>query len=207
MTSPLPSYLVNEDLDPWRVFVEQIERVKPHLGSLDRWVESLLQPKRILIVDVPVRMDDGSFAHFEGYRVHHSLARGPGKGGIRYHPRVSLPEVMALAGWMSVKNAAVNLPYGGAKGGVRVDPKRLSVGELERMTRRYASELNLLIGPDKDIPAPDVNTDEQIMAWFMDTYSMNQGRTATGIVTGKPLSIGGSFGRRDATGRGVSLLA
>ena len=207
MTSPLPSYLVNEDLDPWRVFVEQIERVKPHLGSLDRWVESLLQPKRILIVDVPVRMDDGSFAHFEGYRVHHSLARGPGKGGIRYHPRVSLPEVMALAGWMSVKNAAVNLPYGGAKGGVRVDPKRLSVGELERMTRRYASELNLLIGPDKDIPAPDVNTDEQIMAWFMDTYSMNQGRTATGIVTGKPLSIGGSFGRRDATGRGVFVVA
>lgn len=207
MTSPLPSYLVNEDLDPWRVFVEQIERVKPHLGSLDRWVESLMQPKRILIVDVPVRMDDGSFAHFEGYRVHHSLARGPGKGGIRYHPRVSLAEVMALAGWMSVKNAAVNLPYGGAKGGVRVDPKRLSVGELERMTRRYASELNLLIGPDKDIPAPDVNTDEQIMAWFMDTYSMNQGRTVTGIVTGKPLSIGGSFGRRDATGRGVFVVA
>ncbi len=207
MGSSLPSYLLNEDLDPWRVFVEQIERVRPHLGSLERWVESLKQPKRILIVDVPIRMDDGSFAHFEGYRIHHSLARGPGKGGIRYHPRVSLAEVMALAGWMSVKNAAVNLPYGGAKGGVRVDPKSLSVGELERLTRRYASELNLLIGPDKDIPAPDVNTDEQIMAWFMDTYSMNQGRTATGIVTGKPLAIGGSFGRRDATGRGVYVVA
>ena len=207
MTSALPSYLVNGDLDPWRVFLEQIERVRPHLGALERWVESLQQPKRILIVDVPVRMDDGSFAHFEGYRVHHSLARGPGKGGIRYHAQVSLAEVMALAAWMSVKNAAVNLPYGGAKGGVRVDPKTLSRGELERMTRRYASELNLLIGPDKDIPAPDVNTDEQIMAWFMDTYSMNQGRTATGIVTGKPLSIGGSFGRRDATGRGVFVVA
>ena len=148
-------------------------------------------------------MDDGSFAHFEGYRIHHSLARGPGKGSIRYHPRVSLPEVMALAGWMSVKNAVVNLP----KGGVRVDPKTLSVGELERLTRRYASELNLLIGPDQDIPAPDVNTDVQIMAWFMDTYSMHQGRTATGIVTGKPLAIGGSFGRRDATGCGVFVVA
>jgi glutamate dehydrogenase (NAD(P)+) len=207
MTASLPSYLGPADLDPWRVFLEQIERVTPHLGTLARWVESLKQPKRILIVDVPVRMDDGSFAHFEGYRIHHSLARGPGKGGIRYHPKVSLPEVMALAGWMSVKNAAVNLPYGGAKGGVRVEPGSLSVAELERMTRRYASELNLIVGPDKDIPAPDVNTNEQIMAWFMDTYSMNQGRTATGIVTGKPLAIGGSFGRRDATGRGVFVVA
>ncbi len=207
MNASLPTYLVNEHLDPWRVFLEQVERVTPHLGALERWVESLKQPKRILIVDVPVRMDDGSFAHFEGYRIHHSLARGPGKGGIRYHPQVSLPEVMALAAWMSVKNAAVNLPYGGAKGGIRVDPKALSMAELERMTRRYASELNLVIGPDKDIPAPDVNTNEQVMAWFMDTYSMNQGRTATGIVTGKPLAIGGSFGRRDATGRGVFVVA
>jgi len=207
MNSSLPSYLAATDLDPWRMFLEQVDRVTPHLGTLERWVESLKQPKRILIVDVPVRMDDGRFGHFEGYRIHHSLARGPGKGGIRYHPQVSLPEVMALAAWMSVKNAAVNLPYGGAKGGVRVDPKALSVGELERMTRRYASELNLIIGPDKDIPAPDVNTNEQVMAWFMDTYSMNQGRTATGIVTGKPLAIGGSFGRRDATGRGVFVVA
>ncbi|MBK6660206.1 MAG: Glu/Leu/Phe/Val dehydrogenase [Proteobacteria bacterium] len=207
MTMSLPSYLGAGDLAPWRTFVEQLDRATPHLGTLARWVESLKQPKRILIVDVPVRMDDGSFAHFEGYRVQHSLARGPGKGGIRYHPQVSLPEVMALAGWMSVKNAAVNLPYGGAKGGVRVDPRVLSASELERLTRRYASELNLIIGPDKDIPAPDVNTNEQIMAWFMDTYSMNQGRTTTGIVTGKPLAIGGSFGRRDATGRGVFVVA
>ncbi|MGE3849940.1 MAG: Glu/Leu/Phe/Val dehydrogenase [Gammaproteobacteria bacterium] len=207
MTSALPSYLDNDNLDPWRVFLEQIERVTPHLGELARWVESLRQPKRILVVDVPVRMDDGSIGHFEGYRVQHSLARGPGKGGIRYHPRVSLAEVMALAGWMTVKNAAINVPYGGAKGGVRVDPRALSTAELERLTRRYASELNLLIGPDRDIPAPDVNTDERVMAWFMDTYSMNQGRTITGIVTGKPLAIGGSHGRRSATGRGVFVVA
>ena len=207
MTSALPSYLCNDNLDPWRVFLEQIERVTPHLGELARWAESLRQPKRILVVDVPVRMDDGSFGHFEGYRVQHSLARGPGKGGIRYHPRVSLAEVMALAGWMTVKNAAINVPNGGAKGGVRVDPRALSSAELERLTRRYASELNLLIGPDRDIPAPDVNTDERVMAWFMDTYSMNQGRTITGIVTGKPLAIGGSHGRRSATGRGVFVVA
>ncbi|MGE0861855.1 MAG: Glu/Leu/Phe/Val dehydrogenase [Gammaproteobacteria bacterium] len=207
MTSALPSYLDNDNLDPWRVFLEQVERVTPHLGELARWVESLRQPKRILVVDVPVRMDDGSIGHFEGYRVQHSLARGPGKGGIRYHPRVSLAEVMALAGWMTVKNAAINVPYGGAKGGVRVDPRALSTAELERLTRRYASELNLLIGPDRDIPAPDVNTDERVMAWFMDTYSMNQGRTITGIVTGKPLAIGGSHGRRSATGRGVFVVA
>ena len=205
--SNYPSYLVNDDLSPWQVFIEQIDRVRPYLGKLERWVESLKQPKRILIVDVPVRMDDGSFAHFEGYRIHHNLARGPGKGGIRYHPQVSLPEVMALAGWMTIKNAAANVPYGGAKGGIRVDPARLSAGELERMTRRYASELYLLIGPDKDIPAPDVNTNEQIMAWMMDTYSMNEGRTATGVVTGKPLPIGGSLGRLEATGRGVVVAA
>jgi glutamate dehydrogenase (NAD(P)+) len=206
-TKNLPSYLINDDLSSWEVFLEQIERVTPYLGSLARWIDFLKRPKRILVVDVPVRMDDGSFAHFEGYRIQHSLVRGPGKGGLRYHPNVSLPEVMALAGWMTIKNAAVNVPFGGAKGGIRVDPNRLSRAELERMTRRYASELNILIGPDKDIPAPDVNTNDQIMAWIMDTYSMNEGRTATGVVTGKPLLLGGSLGRREATGRGVFVVA
>lgn len=207
MKPNLPSYLLNDDLSPWEIFLEQIDRVTPYLGALARWVDFLKRPKRILVVDVPVRMDDGSFAHFEGYRIHHSLVRGPGKGGIRYHAKVSLPEVMALAGWMTIKNAAVNVPYGGAKGGIRVDPAQLSGAELERMTRRYASELNILLGPDKDIPAPDMNTNDQIMAWIMDTYSMNEGRTATGVVTGKPLLLGGSLGRREATGRGVFVVA
>ena len=206
MTTNLPSYLLNDDLSSWEIFLEQVDRVTPYLGSLARWVDFLKRPKRILVVDVPVRMDDGSFAHFEGYRIQHSLVRGPGKGGIRYHPNVSLPEVMALAGWMTIKNAAVNVPFGGAKGGIRVDPSQLSRAELERMTRRYASELNILLGPDKDIPAPDVNTNDQIMAWIMDTYSMNEGRTATGVVTGKPLPLGGSLGRREATGRGVFVV-
>jgi glutamate dehydrogenase (NAD(P)+) len=142
-------------------------------------------------------------AHFEGYRVQHNMSRGPGKGGVRYHPDVTLEEVMALSAWMSIKNAAVNLPYGGAKGGIRVDPKLLSVKELERMTRRYTSEIGIIIGPQQDIPAPDVNTNPQIMAWMMDTYSMNVGATATGVVTGKPIHLGGSLGRVKATGRGV----
>jgi glutamate dehydrogenase (NAD(P)+) len=181
----------------------QIERVAPYLGSLARWVETLRRPKRVLIVDVPIELDDGSVAHFEGYRVQHNLSRGPGKGGVRFHPEVTLEEVMALAAWMSIKNAAVNLPFGGAKGGVRVDPKRLSRKELERMTRRYTSEIGIIIGPHQDIPAPDVNTNPQIMAWMMDTYSMNTGTAATGVVTGKPIHLGGSLGRVKATGRGV----
>ena len=199
----LPSYVVPAAIGPWGVFLQQIERVAPYLGELAYWLETLKRPKRILIVDVPIHLDDGGVAHFEGYRVHHNLSRGPGKGGVRFHQDVTLSEVMALAGWMTIKNAAIGVPFGGAKGGVRVDPRRLSRGELERVTRRYASEINMFIGPDKDIPAPDVNTNEQIMAWMMDTYSINQGRTATGVVTGKPLSLGGSLGRRDATGRGV----
>jgi glutamate dehydrogenase (NAD(P)+) len=157
----------------------------------------------VLIVDVPIHMDDGTVAHFEGYRVQHNVSRGPGKGGVRFHQDVTLSEVMALSAWMSVKNAAVNVPYGGAKGGIRVDPKKLSRGELERMTRRYTSEIGIIIGPNKDIPAPDVNTNDQIMAWMMDTYSMNTGSTSTGVVTGKPVDLGGSLGRREATGRGV----
>ena len=199
----LPSYLAKDDLGPWEIYLEQIDRVTPYLGKLAFWAETLKRPKRILIVDCPILLDDGSVAHFEGYRVQHNTSRGPGKGGIRYHQDVNLSEVMALSAWMTIKNAAVGVPYGGAKGGIRVDPRRLSRDELERLTRRFTSEIGILIGPDKDIPAPDVNTNEQTMAWMMDTYSMNMGRTATGVVTGKPIALGGSLGRRDATGRGV----
>ena len=204
---PPPSYLSADRPGAWALYFEQIKRVQPYLGKLGALAETLVRPKRILIVDVPIRMDDGSMAHFEGYRVQHNIARGPGKGGVRFHPDVTLPEVMALAAWMSIKTAAVNLPFGGAKGGVRVNPRDLSLAELERLTRRYTSEIAFMIGPDKDIPAPDVNTNEQVMAWMMDTWSMSTGHTATGVVTGKPLAIGGSLGRRDATGRGVFIVA
>lgn len=204
---PLPSYLNPDDLGPWGDYLEQVERVTPYLGSLSKWVETLKRPKRTLIVDVPVELDDGSMAHFEGYRVQHSMARGPGKGGVRYHQDVTLSEVMALSAWMSVKTAAVNVPFGGAKGGIRLDPRQYSVREIERITRRYISEIGLIIGPQDDIPAPDVNTNAQTMAWMMDTYSMNVGVTSPGVVTGKPISIGGSLGRVQATGRGVFVVA
>ena len=204
-TSPhaLPSYLNAEHLGPWGIYLQQVDRVTPYLGSLSRWVETLKRPKRALIVDVPIELDNGTMAHFEGYRVQHNMSRGPGKGGVRFHQDVTLSEVMALSAWMSVKNAAVNLPFGGAKGGIRVDPKTLSRGELERLTRRYTSEIGIIIGPSKDIPAPDVNTNAQIMAWMMDTYAMNEGTNALGVVTGKPLALGGSLGRQEGTGRGV----
>ncbi|MGE0805826.1 MAG: Glu/Leu/Phe/Val dehydrogenase [Burkholderiaceae bacterium] len=192
---------------PWDTYLAQVDQVTPYLGPLARWVETLRRPKRALIVDIPILLDDGRVAHFEGYRVQHNLSRGPGKGGVRFHPAVTLEEVMALAAWMTVKNAAVNLPYGGAKGGVRVDPSTLSQQELERLTRRYTSEIGLIIGPDRDIPAPDVNTNAQVMAWMMDTYSANVGATVTGVVTGKPVPLGGSLGRVRATGRGVFLVA
>ena len=188
---------------PWGTYLQQVDRVVPYLGDLAKWSETLKRPKRALIVDVPIEMDDGTIAHFEGYRVQHNMSRGPGKGGVRFHPDVTLEEVMALSAWMTVKTAAVNLPYGGAKGGIRVDPKKLSLKELEKVTRRYTSEIGIIIGPHTDIPAPDVNTNGQIMAWMMDTYSMNVGGTATGVVTGKPLHLGGSLGRVKATGRGV----
>ena len=187
----------------WATYLSQVDRVVPYLGRLARWADTLKRPKRVLIVDVPIELDNGTVAHFEGYRVQHNLSRGPGKGGVRYHPDVTLQEVMALSAWMSIKNAAVNLPYGGAKGGIRVNPKALSHKELEKLTRRYTSEIGLIIGPQQDIPAPDVNTNAQIMAWMMDTYSMNVGATATGVVTGKPIHLGGSLGRVKATGRGV----
>ncbi len=202
----VPSYLNADNLGPWGIYLQQVDRVTPYLGSLARWVETLKRPKRALVVDVPIEMDDGTIAHFEGYRVQHNTSRGPGKGGVRFHQDVTLSEVMALSAWMSVKNAAVNVPYGGAKGGIRVDPRKLSRAELERVTRRYTSEINIIIGPNKDIPAPDVNTNEQVMAWMMDTYSMNEGSTSTGVVTGKPISLGGSLGRREATGRGVFVV-
>ncbi|AXG98846.1 Glu/Leu/Phe/Val dehydrogenase [Deinococcus wulumuqiensis] len=199
----IPSYLDPNNIGPYEIYLEQVDRVTPYLGKLAYWVETLKRPKRILVVDVPVHLDDGTVAHFEGYRVQHNTSRGPAKGGVRYHQDVTLSEVMALSAWMTIKNAAVNLPYGGGKGGIRLDPRKYSQGELERVTRRYTTEIGLIIGPEKDIPAPDVNTGPQTMAWMMDTYSMNVGRTATGVVTGKPVSLGGSLGRADATGRGV----
>ena len=202
-THPLPSYLDPQHLGPWGIYLTQVDRVTPYLGPLSKWVETLKRPKRALVVDVPIELDNGSIAHFEGYRVQHNTSRGPGKGGVRYHQDVTLSEVMALSAWMSIKNAAVGVPYGGAKGGIRVDPRKLSEGELQRLTRRYTSEIGIIIGPTKDIPAPDVNTNEKVMAWMMDTYSTNLGETATGVVTGKPISLGGSLGRREATGRGV----
>ncbi len=201
------SYLNPHAPEPWASFIEQIERVRPYLGELERWIETLKHPKRTLIVDVPIVRDDGTVVHFEGYRVQHNVSRGPGKGGIRFHPDVTLNEVMALAGWMTVKNAAVGLPFGGAKGGIRLDPRQVSKGELQRITRRFTSEIGIIIGPDRDIPAPDVGTNAMTMAVMMDTYSMNRGGTATGVVTGKPIALGGSLGRQEATGRGVYIAA
>ena len=203
LSSTPVSYVQPSHDGPWQTYLAQVDRVLPYLGHLARWGETLRRPKRALIVDVPIEMDDGRVEHFEGFRVQHNLSRGPGKGGVRFHPQVTLDEVMALAAWMTVKNAAVGLPFGGAKGGVRVEPSAMSRKELERLTRRYTSEIGIIIGPQQDIPAPDVNTNPQIMAWMMDTYSMNIGGTATGVVTGKPVQLGGSLGRVKATGRGV----
>jgi len=172
--------------------------------SLDNDVREMIKyPERILTVTVPVRMDNGHIHRFEGYRVQHSMVRGPAKGGIRYHPQVTLDEVKALATWMTWKCAVVNIPFGGGKGGITCDPKHMSQGELERMTRRYTSAILPLIGPERDIPAPDVYTNSQTMAWIMDTYSMTKGYPIPGVVTGKPISLGGSLGRNEATGRGV----
>ncbi|MBI2081037.1 MAG: Glu/Leu/Phe/Val dehydrogenase [candidate division NC10 bacterium] len=187
--------------------VVQLDQVAAHL-KLDEGVHKRLRrAQRALIVSVPTRMDDGRVEVFEGYRVQHDNSFGPTKGGIRYHPNVNLDEVTALAMLMSWKCALMGLPYGGAKGGVRCNPPAMSQGELERMTRRYTSEIVLLIGPDLDIPAPDVYTNEQTMAWMMDTYSMQRGITVPGVVTGKPVLLGGSLGRREATGRGVAFVA
>ncbi|MFC5087638.1 Glu/Leu/Phe/Val family dehydrogenase [Microvirga arabica] len=189
------------------MFLEQVTRVEPHLGPLARWAETLRRPRRILTVDVPIHMDNGQIMHFEGFRVHHNTSRGPAKGGIRFHPEATMAEVMALSAWMTIKTALVNVPFGGGKGAVRVDPSQLSMSELERLTRRYTAEISLILGPDRDIPAPDVNTNPQIMAWIMDTYSMTVGSLTTGVVTGKPVNLGGSLGRADATGQGVFIVA
>jgi glutamate dehydrogenase (NAD(P)+) len=187
----------------FRLAVAQFDQAAEAMDLDPNLRERLKLPQRSLIVSIPVRMDDGRVEVFTGYRVQHDSSRGPSKGGIRYHLDVNLGEVAALAMWMTWKCALADLPYGGAKGGVAVDPKQLSRAELQRLTRRYASEIFPLIGPDQDVPAPDVGTDAQVMAWIMDTYSQQVGYSVPGVVTGKPLSIGGSLGREEATGRGV----
>jgi glutamate dehydrogenase (NAD(P)+) len=203
LTATMP---LEEELNPWLAQEARFDFAARKL-NLDEGIWKVLrQPERELIVHFPVGMDDGRIEVFTGYRVQHSISRGPCKGGIRYAPDVSLDEVRALASWMTWKCAVVNIPFGGAKGGVICNPHKMSRGELERMTRRYTAELIEFIGPEKDVPAPDVGTDEQTMAWIMDTYSMHSRQTVTSVVTGKPISIGGSRGRREATGRGVSVV-
>ncbi|HEX6736920.1 MAG TPA: Glu/Leu/Phe/Val dehydrogenase [Vicinamibacteria bacterium] len=197
--------MAQESLNLYEISQRQFDIAAEKLGIEDGMREVLRTPKRQLLVSVPTLMDDGSLKVFPGYRVQHNLARGPAKGGIRYHPKVTLDEVKALASWMTWKCATVNIPYGGAKGGVTCDPKRMSRGELERMTRRYASEISIIIGPDRDIPAPDVYTDAQTMAWIMDTYSMTMGHSSLSVVTGKPIPLGGSLGRHEATARGAQF--
>ncbi len=194
--------VLQEELNPFEIAKQQFNRAADYL-ELDQSMRRVLEtPKRQLIVSIPVKMDGGDVQVFEGYRVQHNIARGPAKGGIRYHPNVTLDEVKALASWMTWKCATVGIPYGGGKGGVICDTKRMSKNELERLTRRYAFEIAPIIGPDRDIPAPDVYTDEQTMAWIMDTISMVRGHTELGVVTGKPISLGGSLGRSEATARG-----
>jgi glutamate dehydrogenase (NAD(P)+) len=190
-------------INPWQVAQQQFDLAAERL-NLDPGLRRVLrEPRRELTVHFPVKMDDGSVQVYTGYRVQHNLGRGPAKGGIRYHQDVSLDEVKALAMWMTWKCAVVGIPYGGGKGGVIVDPKKLSQKELESLSRRFFTEIEVLVGPEKDIPAPDVNTNAQVMAWFMDTYSMHVGHTVPGVVTGKPISLGGSEGRNEATARGT----
>jgi glutamate dehydrogenase/leucine dehydrogenase len=187
----------------YELALENFDTAADALGLDNDTREMIKYPERVLTVTVPVRMDDGHIHRFEGYRVQHSMVRGPAKGGIRFHPQVTLDEVKALATWMTWKCAVVNIPFGGGKGGITCDPKHMSQGELQRMTRRYTSAILPLIGPEQDIPAPDVYTNSQTMAWIMDTYSMTKGYPIPGVVTGKPISLGGSLGRNEATGRGV----
>jgi len=197
---------LEQESNPWEAQAARFDLAATKL-NLDEGIRKVLSyPNRELILHIPVAMDNGKLEVFTGYRVQHSIARGPAKGGIRYSPDVSLDEVRALASWMTWKCAVVNIPFGGAKGGIICDPHKMSQGELERMTRRYTAELVEFIGPEKDVPAPDVNTNEQTMAWIMDTYSMHMRQTVTAVVTGKPINIGGSRGRREATGRGIMLV-
>jgi len=191
-----------EELNPFEIAKQQFDRAADLLELDESTRQVLKNAKRQLIVSIPVKMDGGDVKVFEGYRVQHNIARGPAKGGIRFHPRVTLDEVKALASWMTWKCATVGIPYGGGKGGVICDPKSMSMNELERLTRRYAFEIAPIIGPDRDIPAPDVYTDDQTMAWIMDTISMIRGHTELGVVTGKPVALGGSQGRAEATARG-----
>ncbi len=196
---------LEKESNPWESQAARFDLAARKL-NLDEGLWKILRyPTRELIVHIPVAMDNGTLEVFTGYRVQHSIARGPSKGGVRYSPDLTLDEVRALASWMTWKCAVVNIPFGGAKGGVVCDPHKLSMGELERITRRYTAELMEFIGPEKDVPAPDVNTNEQIMAWMMDTYSMHMRQTVTAVVTGKPLNMGGSRGRREATGRGLMV--
>jgi len=197
---------LEQEINPWEAQSARFKLAAQKL-NLDEGLWKVLQyPNRELIVHIPVSMDNGKLEVFTGFRVQHSIARGPAKGGIRYSPDVTLDEVRALASWMTWKCAVVNIPFGGAKGGVICDPHKMSMGELERMTRRYTAELIEFIGPEKDVPAPDINTNEQVMAWMMDTYSMHMRQTVTAVVTGKPINIGGSRGRREATGRGIMIV-
>jgi glutamate dehydrogenase (NAD(P)+) len=197
---------LEQEINPWEAQAARFDFAARKLNLDEGLWRVLRYPSREIIVHFPVGMDDGRIEMFTGYRVLHSQARGPGKGGIRYAPDVTLDEVRALASWMTWKCAVVNIPFGGAKGGVICDPKKMSQGELERMTRRYTAEIIEFLGPEKDVPAPDVNTNEQTMAWIMDTYSMHMRQTVTAVVTGKPLNIGGSRGRKEATGRGIALV-
>ncbi len=197
---------LEQESNPWEQQAARFNLAAEKLKLDEGLWRVLRQPNREIIVHIPVNMDNGQLEVFTGYRVQHSIARGPAKGGVRYSPDVTLDEVRALASWMTWKCAVVNIPFGGAKGGIICDPKNMSRGELERMTRRYTSELIEFIGPEKDVPAPDVNTNEQTMAWMMDTYSMHMRQTVTAVVTGKPLNMGGSRGRREATGRGVMII-
>jgi glutamate dehydrogenase (NAD(P)+) len=202
----MESVSLEQEINPWEAQEARFNLAARKLNLEEGLWKMLRTPSREVIVHFPVAMDNGKIEMFTGFRVQHSIARGPCKGGIRYSPVVTLDEVRALASWMTWKCAVVNIPFGGAKGGVICDPKKMSQGELERMTRRYTSEIIDFIGPEKDVPAPDMNTNEQTMAWIMDTYSMHMGRTVTSVVTGKPLNIGGSRGRIEATGRGVRTV-
>src|SRR5437763_377833 len=197
---------LEQENNPWEAQAARFDFAARKLNLDEGLMKVLRYPNREIILHIPVAMDDGSIEVFTGFRVQHSIARGPAKGGIRYSPDVTLDEVRALASWMTWKCAVVNIPFGGAKGGVICDPHKMSMGELERMTRRYTAELVEFIGPEKDVPAPDVNTNEQTMAWIMDIYSMHMRQTVTAVVTGKPINIGGSRGRREATGRGIKIV-
>ena len=203
MADEMRRFRGSDEKNPFEAMSERFDRAAKLLGLEDDLYAVMRVPARELKVYIPVKMDTGHIQVFEGYRVQHNFARGPAKGGIRYAPDVSLDEVKALSAWMTWKCAVVNIPFGGAKGGIICDPLQMSQGELERMTRRYTAELIDFIGPDKDVPAPDMNTSEQTMAWIMDTYSMHSRHTVTAVVTGKPVALGGSLGRREATGRGV----